>query len=289
MKRVIMKLWRLCLLIAAAGTVSCNKVEVITVKGNRPAVLEYSPAPGQFINDGYVCLTMDEAVAWAQNRLDNGLFVSLGTFGGYIVLKMENKIENGEGYDFAVCGNPMSTSSEPGIVWVSENGVSWYRLKGDDKEYPEYSVTYFRPSPDGDGGLPAGAADVKWKDSDGNEGTVQYLPQYHAAPYFPLWIDRDEYTLTGTRLDCRAGFLENGIYSTGSYPSGYADNWASDMETMAAGSPNRFDIGNAVDNDGNPVNLSFIQYIKVQSAVISQSFSSPVGEISTEITSVAEI
>ncbi len=270
-----------CICMAAAilsAACACNKVEKIVVTENKAVVVEYSPAPGQFINDGFDCTTMAEAVAWAQSRIDDGFFVSLGAFGGYIVVEMSSEILNEEGYDFSVAGNPFDQSSEPGVVWVSQDGISWFQLEGKDREFRNRSVTYYRP----EGGEPA---DVKWKDSEGNEGIVQYLPQFHRNSCFPAWVDSDEYTLTGTRLEARDMIDGNGIWKSGTYMSGYVDNWASDMEEKAAGQPNRFDIDDAVDSDGNPVSLPSIKFIKVQTAVISMNPSPAVGEMSTEVVS----
>ena len=81
-------------------------------------VLEYCPAPGQFINDGFNCQTMEEANTYAEECFKKKRFVSLGAFGGYITVKMPKEIKNRKGYDFAIIGNPFPDSSEPGIVWV---------------------------------------------------------------------------------------------------------------------------------------------------------------------------
>ena len=106
--------------IAATLLASCNKDEEETeIQGFK--VLEYRPAPGQFINEGFDCQTMEEANAYAEERFNKKLYVSLGSFGGYITVKMPKEIKNRKGYDFGIIGNPFSGSSEPGIVWVSED------------------------------------------------------------------------------------------------------------------------------------------------------------------------
>ena len=53
--------------------------------------------------------------------------VSLGGFGGYIVVGFDHSIQASGGYggyDFSITGNQFSGSSEPGVVWVmpDENG-----------------------------------------------------------------------------------------------------------------------------------------------------------------------
>ena len=106
-------------------------------------VYEYTPAPGQFINelktggfDGSQT-TEESAVTYAEQRLNANNWVSLGGFGGYIVVGFDHSIDNTGYYDFAVVGNSFSGSSEPGIVWVmqDENGDglpndNWYELRG---------------------------------------------------------------------------------------------------------------------------------------------------------------
>jgi hypothetical protein len=50
---------------------------------------------------------------------------------------------------------------------------------------------------------------------------------------------------------------------------------------------NKFKISNAIDKDGKPADLDFIDFVKVQSAV--QSKSGWLGEVSCEVTSVVEL
>ena len=145
-----MKRYWYLMAIAATLLASCNKDEEETeIQGFK--VLEYRPAPGQFINEGFDCQTMEESNAYAEERFNKKLYVSLGSFGGYITIKMPKEIKNRKGYDFGIIGNPFSGSSEPGIVWVSEdangNGKAddvWYELKGSDEPERDYSVTYHR-------------------------------------------------------------------------------------------------------------------------------------------------
>ncbi|MBR5189763.1 MAG: cell surface protein, partial [Paludibacteraceae bacterium] len=93
-------------------------------------VYEYTPAPGQFINEkktgGFddTQTTPETAIAYAEKRLNSSDWVSLGGFGGYIVVGFDHSIDNSGAYDFGVLGNSVSGSSEPGIVWVmqDENG-----------------------------------------------------------------------------------------------------------------------------------------------------------------------
>ena len=111
------------------------------------------------------------------------------------------------GFDLQITGNAHSSSSEPGIIWVSQdengNGLpddTWYELRGSEYGKPEtwqdYAVTYYRPSSNG--------TSIEWTDNRGSSGTVDYIPAYHSQEtYFPLWITADSYTLRGTRLEDR--------------------------------------------------------------------------------------
>lgn len=106
----------------------------------------------------------EAAVAWATQRLKDKLHVSLGSFGGYIIVGFDHSIPNsGNQYDFCVQGNAFDGSSEPGIVWVMQdingNGLpddEWYELKGSEAGKEEtiqnFEVTYYRP--EGKNGCP---------------------------------------------------------------------------------------------------------------------------------------
>lgn len=293
-----MKLWKLffiCLVFIA-----CNKDEefvIVTPPEEKPAadytVLEYLPAPGQFINDpssGFTNIKSElEAVEYAQERLSNFKYVSLGSFGGYITVRMTERIKNGGGYDFKIAGNAIDTSNEPGIVWVMEdkngNGVpddEWYELKG--SEYGEkgfvrdFVVTYFRPSNPN--------SEVKWKASDGSEGTIDWNGEFHQQEfYYPSWIKEDSYTLSGSMLPVRLVQKENGVWAFLPFEWGYVDNMGSDAAVEEVNGKrllmNYFKISDAVDHEGNAVNLEFIDFIKVQSGVLGKS--QVIGEVSTEV------
>ncbi|MCD8176525.1 MAG: cell surface protein [Tannerellaceae bacterium] len=248
-------------------------------------VYEFLPAPGQFINNtsaGYILdeTTMDKAIAYAQNRLSGQLHVSLGGFGGYLIVGFDHSIPNsGGGYDFSILGNQFAGSSEPGIVWVMQdtngNGLpddEWYELKGSEygleTTWHHYSVTYYRPEREG--------YPIQWKDNRGNYGSIDAV--YYAHGYYPLWVHEDSYTLYGSRLqDKTTQEAGNGIWVNGSFDWGYADNAGSD----ANGLYNRFRISDAVYPDGSPANLSFIDFVKVHTGV--NKTAGVLGEVSTEV------
>lgn len=263
------------------------KVHCVAASAKRPfaagnslhsiRVYEYIPAPGQFINEGNTGVASHEAACeFAQKNLDLGNYVSLGGFGGYIVVGFDHSIENRGGYDFSIEGNQFDGSSEPGIVWVSQdvngNGLpddEWYELKGSEFGKPEtmqdYAVTYFRPAP---------SSATPWEDNKGQKGSIDWLT-FHKQPfYYPLWVKEDSYTLFGTclkhrtRQDPKTSFWYNG-----SFGWGYADNMGEPKD--------RFKISDAVNGDGTPANLPHIDFIKVQTGVNVKA--GWLGENSTEV------
>ena len=300
------------LLAAIAITSSCNSDDVITEEledhyraktatsvAEQTIVFEYTPAPGQFINEtktgGFTGneTTHEAAAAYAEQRMESGAFVSLGGFGGYMVVGFDHSIDNTGSYDFGITGNSFKGSSEAGVVWVmqDENGNgkpddSWYELKGSEtgKEttIQNYSVTYYRPS--------APQHPVKWTDSEGNSGEVDYLKAFHQQDYYyPLWIKEDSYTLTGTCLEGRNYDQSgNGTYWVNAeYDWGYTDNFSeidrlsNDDNANAGANANYFKISNAIDEKGNPVDLKYIDFIKVQTGCNTKS--GWLGENSTEV------
>ena len=259
-------------------------------------VVEYMPAPGQFIGDmktgGFTGqeLTSEDARAYAEGRLRQNNWVSLGAFGGYIVVGFDHSVENISGADIAITGNSFDGSSEPGVVWVMQdengNGLAddtWYELRGSETgkgtTYQDYEVTYYRPTASG---MPVG-----WTDNKGGSGTIDYLAAFHNQPsYYPTWITTDSYTLRGTRLEAR-NYDRSGngsMWVQPAYDWGYVDN-ASERDCSEG--INSLDIDNAIDVLGKPIELEYIDFVKIQSAV--QAKSGWLGELSTEVCNVVEI
>ncbi len=264
-------------------------------------VLDYKPAPGQFINKAPWGLPESaQSIVGTQTGS-----LSLGAFGGYVVFRFENAVQNHPdnpyGIDFIVYGNPFSYFSEPGIVTVmkdeNENGLpddAWYELAGSDYFFgntlKNNEVTYENPQS-------AVAADVPWTDNFGNNGVV-VAKSFHEQPYYPLndtfpAIDASSYMLQGTRI---MGFIDTstpGIIGSRRRAFGYTDNtprgtgtptlpdnpYTPEIENAGA---DGFDISWAVDTQGNYVDLDEIHFIKVHTAM--QGDAGWLGEISTEIT-----
>lgn len=209
--------------LAALLFAACNSgEETTTTQIQEPVatILEYTPAPGQFINGtmagfDHVASAAD-ACSYAANRIASNNWVSLGGWGGRIVAAFAEPVPNTGGYDLYVKGNQFDTSSEPGIVWVSqdanEDGApndTWYELRGSEYDNAEtirdYKITYIRPAEAGD--------EVTWKDNQNDNGTIDRVKE-HTQAYYPEWIVENEITFAGTRLPNNIGESgENGRWS----------------------------------------------------------------------------
>jgi hypothetical protein len=278
-----------------------------TSKADWNKVYEYTPAPGQFINElqtgGFdgTQTTPEAAIAYAEARMSqtkedgtpNPIWVSLGGFGGYIVVGFDHSIDNSGDYDLGILGNSFKGSSEPGIVWVMQdengNGLpddTWYELAGsetgNEETIQDYAVTYYRPT--------GPKMPVQWTDNYGNSGEIDYLKAFHRQDYYyPLWIEEDSYTLTGTCLKARNFDASgNGTYWVNAeYDWGYVDNFSptdrltDEANANADANANHFKISNAIDFECKPIHLDYIDFVKVQVGVNTKS--GWLGEVSTEV------
>lgn len=296
------------MLILAAGLSACNKDDIITDlnpeipstptspdtpdtpdnPGYEPGaaggllVYEYTPAPGQFINEFTDDISAAEAAQWAATRLAEGKYVSLGAFGGYITVGFGRHIG-----DFVITGNAFTntggSSNEPGIVYVMQdvngNGLpddEWYELRGSETGDPatlqDYAVTYYRPE--------SPKSPVRWTDSLGAEGDIDYMGTFHRQDYYyPAWITTDSYTLRGTRLRDNSGINDINQWFTAPFVFGYVDNTGSNDDV--------FHISDAMSSDLSPVSLGYIDFIRIQTGVCGKC--GILGEISTEVTGIHEL
>ena len=244
-------------------------------------VLEFTPAPGQFVNEFYSATTTEEARRYAQNNLDRGYWISLGGFGGYVIVKFDRPIANTGDYDFGIYGNAFSGSSEPGVVWVSrdENGNGeaddeWYELYGSESAKAttlhNYAITYSRTDDE---------EVIAWRDSEGESGTIE-RNTIHPQDYFPAWISEEEYTLSGTLLPDNSEWSELGqAWVLNSFEWGYTDSYGA--TDCAIDYANRFRICDAHTASGERANLEKIDFVKVQSA--TNVVHTIIGEVSTEV------
>ncbi len=269
-------------------------------------ILEYSPAPGQFINSS----------PWGQPNSANSIIggitgsLNLGSYGGYVIFKFANSVQNDAnnpyGIDFTIFGNPLPDWSEPAIVYVmkDENNNNlpddtWYQLAGSDYFFSStkhnYTITYTNPN------QPT-ATDVQWQDNYGNSGFV-YANPYYSQPYYPIHdsfpqIPQDFCHYTGTKI---IGYIDkSNTTNVKSYKRafGYADNQFRGnapytipdnpyTQTVENSGGDAFDISWAVDTNGNYVYLDKIDFIKVQNAILNNA--GQLGEISPEITGAVDV
>lgn len=258
-------------------------------------VLEYKPAPGQHINRLFptpaFSNTADSALLFASQKLTGNLsMVGLGAFGGYAVVGFDHSIVKVAGeYDFKALGNSYTGSSEPGIVMVSQdlnkNGLhdpdeTWYELAGSDYYQPQtihnYEITYYRPQPDKQ------KSNTVWKDNQGNTGVVTHISFAGQATIYPLWFANDSLVFKGTRL--RSTVVNtNGVFTMPAFDWGYVDNNANSSTIDKTG----FKIDWAVDENGNAVDLKYIDFIKVYTAQVQEA--GWLGETSTEFAGIVDL
>lgn len=268
-------------------------------------VFEYKPAPGQFVNKLPKYEAGDSPEIMAKKALDaiggdNKGVISLGGFGGYVVVGFDHTIENKpNARDFQVLGNAFEGSSEPGIVMVSvdknKNGKpddEWYELAGSEygskSTIHNYKITYFKPDEnktpvphDKDEDV-TDVTYIKWNAS-GNIAGFMHKNKYHTQSYWPQWLPNDELSFTGTKLADNAtdkdGTGENFVLHA--YGWGYADNVPNNEEAS------KLDIEWAVDKNGTSVKLAGIDFVKIYTGLNQQS--GWLGETSTEVSGVIDL
>ncbi len=259
-------------------------------------VLEYVPAPGQFVNTLPEWEEGDDAAAMAEKAYNytnpDGSMISLGGYGGYIVVGFDHTIVNVEGVrDIYFEGNSFSEaratqggSSEPGVVLVAYdingNGMpddnEWFEIRGSEygNSISGYECTYYRPDSD--------EADIRWTDNRGNEGYI-YRNQFHPQPYWPQWLlDRETLTFRGTRLPDN-GVDKNGdgsYFVLSQFDYGYADN-APNLVDGLWNEDAKIDIDWAIDINGNSVKMPGVDFVKIYTGVNQDN--GWIGENSTEV------
>ena len=232
-----------------------------------------------------------------------GTLKSLGNFGGYATYYFEDGLTddpaNKYGVDFYIDGNAFKDTStgtglgsmEPGQVWVSEDGNTWYALAG-SQHYTnaiwDYTVTYTK---NGSG--------THWSDNYGNSDTSVPNRTFSwplTSVYFlnEALKDSDTITLSGILIPSVRGMVgpdDFSTYSSGAKfgyvdvmqngtnnPYGYNDDYTNESSG--------FDLAWAVDGNGNPVDVSgkSFHYVKVVTA--SNIVAGAANEKSTEVLKV---
>jgi hypothetical protein len=256
-------------------------------------VFDFFPAPGQFTNElpKAIATDTDETMRLkAETALTANSMISLGGFGGYVVMGFDHTIINKEGNDFVVLGNAFANWSEPGIVMVAYdangNGKAddqWFEIAGSEhnKEttIKNYEITYYKP--DTEPTNPNEPKYIRWTDNQGQTGYVS-KNSFHKQTFYPMW--------KGSSVTFKGTFLKSNIYDKSgvgtnwanpSYEWGYTDNWAN---TDIKG---QIDISWAVDAKGESVKLKGINFIKVYNS--NRAEGGWLGEVSTEVSGFKDL
>lgn len=284
-------------------------------------VLEYHPAPGQFVNtlpSADENTTQEEVNQRCEEQLNRyGPLVHLGTFGGYITVKFDHAIENKPGSDFLVLGNgfyanadpiygkeTIGGSIEPGIVYVGVGKnleeAKWYELAGSEyytSEIHDFQITYYKPTAEsGDHTQFSSSYDkyIKWecswtdKNGEHRDSTGYHMKNVsHKQTYWPIWEGKDELTFKGGKLP------NNAIDTSGKGTYWVQYRYAKDAYGYADACPatdslySSFDINWAVDDEGNQVVLDHIDFIRVKTGIFQ--YCGWLGETSTEVSSVVDL
>ena len=260
-------------------------------------VYAYHPAPGQFIGEHYPDVYADDTYESILTRVDSALtgaagnaMITLGAWGGSVTFGFDHDVQNRPGErDLLVYGNVYFTgemadghavsSSEPGIIWVSEdvngNGLPddpWYEIAGSASAQAirDYQVTYYYST-----------EDIQWIDNQGNTGSIKRNTWHQQETYFPYWESTDSLVFFGTLLPPNMYDKGNGVIRSVAYDYGYADNQPND--SIAA----QIDLDWAINAAGEPVHLDAIRFVRVQTGVqVDWGIS---GEMSTEICGAADL
>lgn len=302
-------------------TVAANAQSKQTIK-----VIEYCPAPGQFINNLPSIdagMSQEERLKVCEEQLEDGNPVCLGAAGGYITLSLDQPIKNDKGSDLRILGNAFYSQNdpvygdatiggnvEPGIVYAgvgaSPETAQWYELAGSEyytTQRHNFKITYHKPTAEtGDHSLPCSIFDkyirfaASWTEPDGTPcDSTGYLMKnsFHMQSYWPQWEDKEEITFHGSRLPDNA-INYGGDGSDADNPQYWITyRYASDSYGYADAAPNSddtyttFDLDWAVDKNGNPVNLDHADFIRIQTGVLQQC--GWTGETSTEIAGLVNL
>lgn len=262
-------------------------------------MIECLPAPGQFI--GSLTVPNKEFCVG-----EDGGMVSLGGFGGYIILEFAKPIVNDPhnpyGVDFTIHGNSFVANlygvwTEPGAVMVmkdeNHNGIpddTWYELAGSDyylsTTKKNISMTYYNPHY-------IKRHTIAYSVSDGTAGAMR-TNQFHQQSYFPgdydFNCDRDSITYTGNLIQgCIDLSTPNYIENYRAQLFGYCDNKGAKRDEVRnpytstdVNGGDGFDLDWAVDKDGNYVQLDTIHWVKIYTSLNQDG--GWLGELSTEVT-----
>jgi hypothetical protein len=202
---------------------------------------------------------------------------SLGTIGGYWAWTVAHKSS------YTIEGNGFEGWTEPGVVWFQEdlngNGLPdevWYEVNAGTGPWitRRYAVKFFKFGDSQGNSYGQVIRDVYWADAKGRTGLLRggWPKDWGVSDADGAWV-----TYTAT-LMADNGVIKNADYGTFDFtgPGGTGGGPFVDH-----GSP-VIPINRAVDAAGNPVTLTNVRFVKVQTGVFQ--YGGIFGEISTEIT-----
>jgi hypothetical protein len=271
-------------------------------------VIQFMPAPGQFTNEAIAQSHSAEAILGTNNGM-----VSLGGFGGYVILGFDQSIvnnpQNPYGVDFTVRGNSFVANlygawTEPAAVQVMKdlngdgipNDGEWYELAGSDyylsTTKKNVEMTYYNPHYDVRYTIP-------WATNQGENGAL-LSNQFHSHSYYPDPFDfrcnKDSLTYSGNIIRSSLDMSQPGFISFFRAPAfGYSDNRGYNQTSLTiamnpyyndekGNAADGFDISWAVDKNGNHVELDRIDFVKIYTA--GNANAGWLGEWSSEVLGV---
>lgn len=293
-------------LLLSAASVAMAQTQQVTV-------VELHPAPGQFVNtlpQASEGTTHEEVCAAATQSLADEELIHLGAYGGYITVKFDHAVQNKKGSDFRILGNgfysnadpvygseTIGGSFEPGIVYVGVGDdvetCKWYELAGSEyytTQIHDFSITYHKPTAEaGEHKQRFSTYDnyirweATWTDKNGEKrdsSGYHMKNSFHKQTYWPLWEEGETLTFKGGKLP------NNAIDQSGQGSYWVLYRYAKDSYGYADCSLNTdiystFDIDWAVDEQGNPVELPEINFIRVATGIFQ--YCGWIGETSTEV------
>ncbi len=251
-------------------------------------VFDYQYAPGQHAH-------LAKKPDWVSGEY-SGSDILLGGWGGYVVLGFDHDVYNTDGKNLII--HCSSVAPEPGIIYLMDdtngNGFpddEWFEVKGSEIDHPDcirdYRLTYYKQKNEGD--------PITWRDKFGNKGELPKSDKFTIQ----WWKESaDSVEFTGTRLpdayynNAPEGAVEYWEVYPNLFKFGYAENGkgsgrkpAGDYSEKLRG--NLIDISDAIDKEGNPVQLQKIRFVKIQTGIFQQA--GALGEISTEAGIVGDL
>lgn len=270
-----------------------NTDKVVPTRGVE--VLEYNPAPGQFVNEAPPYVAGDtpaSMLAKAQQYINSGYLISLGAWGGHVVFALQKPIvPKADGRaEFRIDGNAFINgvtddgyhygSCEPGIVEVmydaNGNGRAddeWCLIPPGVSYRTNVSVTYTAHAPGDDD-----EHFVRWQCDDDRDGWILRNASSHTHNMFPAWLTANTLTFRGVMLP------DNGRWDE------QAREWRliavpNTADSYINGSANaEIHIADAVHADGTPALLPAVHFVRITTGVLQCC--GALGEVSTEVSAI---